>query len=331
MKKLLLLLSLITPLSGFGASGTGKVDASYIESVRQGSAPGSPAAGKVRWYTLDSDGKLYVKNSGGTAKACTYSGDIVDADISSSAAIANSKMANMSQSTFKCRTTAGTGAPEDCTAAQSQAIVGTVPQLLAHQSTPSNPSAGSVKVYAKSDNNVYILDSGGTETKLATSAGAGAAYSFIGIANFPPTASCLWTRNNPTFTDFNSDADCPGPTVTAVDTTHGTIQTTDADLPQVTVNDMPAGTYRVSAYFSGFNSGGGRYGFRLSDGTTHGPDIVGSGSEHSAFYTSWIFTYASSGNNTFKIQGRNNANTVNIAVDGGGVDAALTFIFERIF
>lgn len=171
MKQLLLLLSLITPLSGFAASGTGKVDASYIESVRQGSAPGSPAAGKARWYTLDSDGKFYVKNSAGTAKACTYSGDIVNADLSGSAAITNANLANMTQSTFKCRTTASTGAPEDCTALQSQAIVGAVPQLLAHQSTPSNPAAGSVKVYAKSDNNLYILDSGGTETQVVSGGG----------------------------------------------------------------------------------------------------------------------------------------------------------------
>lgn len=170
MKKLLLLLSLLTPITGLGASGGGKIDASYIESVRQSSAPSSPASGKVRWYTLDSDGKLYVKNSGGTAKACTYSGDIVNADLSGSAGITNANMASMNQSTFKCRTTASTGVPEDCTAAQSQAIIGTVPQVLTHQTTPSIPPAGSVKLYVKSDNKTYLLNSSGTETEVGSGA-----------------------------------------------------------------------------------------------------------------------------------------------------------------
>lgn len=40
--------------------------------------------------------------------------------------LTNAKLANMANSTVKCRTTSGTGAPEDCTAAQTAAIVGTV-------------------------------------------------------------------------------------------------------------------------------------------------------------------------------------------------------------
>lgn len=168
MKIFLTILSLLTPLSSFAASGTGKVDAAYIQGVRQSSAPSSPASGSTRWYVLDSDGKLYVKNSAGTAKACTYSGDIVNADLTGSAGITNANLASMNQKTFKCRTTASTGAPEDCTAAQGQAIVGSVPQLLTHQSTPSSPAAGSVYVYAKNDNKLYIKDSGGTETLIAS-------------------------------------------------------------------------------------------------------------------------------------------------------------------
>lgn len=40
--------------------------------------------------------------------------------------LTNAKLANMTNSTLKCRTTAGTGVPEDCTAAQSAAIIGGV-------------------------------------------------------------------------------------------------------------------------------------------------------------------------------------------------------------
>jgi hypothetical protein len=41
-------------------------------------------------------------------------------------AVGNAKLGNMNNSTIKCRTTAGSGAPEDCTAAQAAAIVGSV-------------------------------------------------------------------------------------------------------------------------------------------------------------------------------------------------------------
>ena len=179
MKKLLLLLSLLTPITSLGASGGGKVDASYIEAVRQGSAPGSPASGKARAYILDSDGKWYVKNSAGTAKACTYSGDLVNADFTGSAGITNANLATMAQSTFKCRTTASTGVPEDCTAAQAQAITGSVPLLMAHQSTPSSPSAGSAYLYFKNDNNLYIKDPGGTETQVQSGAGGVTGFATI--------------------------------------------------------------------------------------------------------------------------------------------------------
>lgn len=40
-----------------------------------------------------------------------------------------------------------------------------------HIATPSNPSAGYMKIYTKSDNKVYTLDSSGTETEIGTGAG----------------------------------------------------------------------------------------------------------------------------------------------------------------
>jgi hypothetical protein len=40
-----------------------------------------------------------------------------------SGAVSNSKMANMENGTFKCRTSSGTGAPEDCSAAQATALL----------------------------------------------------------------------------------------------------------------------------------------------------------------------------------------------------------------
>lgn len=51
----------------------------------------------------------------------TTSGNIT-ANISTGA-VTNAKLADMANSTIKCRTTSGTGAPEDCTAAQIEGII----------------------------------------------------------------------------------------------------------------------------------------------------------------------------------------------------------------
>lgn len=88
-------------------------------------------------------------------------------------AVTNAKQANMANGTVKCRSTAGTGSPEDCTAVQTQAIVGSVPQVLSQQSTPSTPGAGLNKLYFKSDNKLYTLDSAGNEVEVGSGGGGG--------------------------------------------------------------------------------------------------------------------------------------------------------------
>ena len=94
MKKLLL--GLILSLSASAATYLDKPQVqNYLGFKRQSSAPSSPASGWMNAYVLDSDGKLYLKNSAGTAKACTFSGDIVNADVAAGAAIAYSKLATL--------------------------------------------------------------------------------------------------------------------------------------------------------------------------------------------------------------------------------------------
>jgi len=46
----------------------------------------------------------------------------------------------------------------------------------AHGTTPSTPSAGNVRIYAKSDNTFYVLDSTGTEIPLGSGSGGGKNY-----------------------------------------------------------------------------------------------------------------------------------------------------------
>lgn len=46
-------------------------------------------------------------------------------------------------------------------------------QVFEHISTPSNPASGETKLYAKSDGNLYSLQSDGTEEEVGTGAGGG--------------------------------------------------------------------------------------------------------------------------------------------------------------
>lgn len=122
MKNLILLLAILLPLNVFGAVGTERqIDAGLVRYKTQGSAPSSPAAGYTQAYVLTADGKFYVKNSAGTAKACSYEGDITNAYLSGSAAITNANLATMAEATFKGRAaSSGTGVPVDLTASQAK-------------------------------------------------------------------------------------------------------------------------------------------------------------------------------------------------------------------
>lgn len=161
MKKLLLLLSLLIPLSGFGASGTGKVDASYLEFVRQGSAPSTPNAGKIRAYALDADGNLYLRNSAGTAKKVPFSTEITNSDLTGSAAISNANLASMANATIKCRNTSGTGAPEDCTAAQVNTILAAAPGGGAASVLFSRHTSGSTTWSPSGSGSAIVILAGG--------------------------------------------------------------------------------------------------------------------------------------------------------------------------
>lgn len=80
-------------------------------------------------------------------------------------------LAQIGNNTIAGNNNGSTGDIEALTAAEAQAITGSVPQVLVQQSTPSNPSAGSNKLYFKSDDNLYKLDSAGNEVEVGAGGG----------------------------------------------------------------------------------------------------------------------------------------------------------------
>lgn len=155
--------------------------------------------------------------------------------------------------------------------------------------------------------------------------------SFIGSAYFPATASCTFTVTSTTLADM-SDADCPGPTV-ELNPGPGTIQTTDADAPNVTVNSLPPGTYRVR--FSGASTTSAvspTAAFAISDGTNARGQTTAfesaSGSVQAPFDVEGVFTYTSSGNRTFKLQAMASSGRVDVTMTGSGT-RQLTFSIYR--
>lgn len=136
------------------------------------------ATGLVRAFNdLQVDDDLVV--IGDTTLSTSLTGVLTaTSGVVSTGSVPNSSLANMAEGTLKGRAIgAGTGAPADLTAAQAQLIVGTVPQIVSHQSTPSNPSSGNAKIYVKSDDKLYLLNSSGVETEIGSGGGGSSSCS----------------------------------------------------------------------------------------------------------------------------------------------------------
>lgn len=72
--------------------------------------------------------------------------------------------------------------------------------------TPSNPSAGYMKVYTKSDNKLYTLDSSGTERDVAAGAGEATASTQGLVTSYTPAIqSAIHTVTNANYTVLDDD------------------------------------------------------------------------------------------------------------------------------
>lgn len=136
----------------------------------------------------------------------------------------------------------------------------------------------------------------------------------VGESFIEANGGCNFTTTSGSLAAFGTDVDCVGPTI--VFSNSGSWQTTDADLPQQTINGLPPGRYVVTITGFGSQTGaGGNNAFAVSDGTTtaaaRGFAYTGT-VEGSGFIVAGTFNYTDAGNRTFRLFGATNAGTLNV-------------------
>jgi hypothetical protein len=198
----------------------------------------------------------------------------------------------------------------------------------------TGPSSGSLSVrfvsVASDEPDLYIDD-----CYLGSAEGSGvsavAQAQFVGNAYYDTNANCdTWSRTSSTFGAFSSDTDCPAPTVVN-NPGPGTISTTDADLPQFTVNNLPPGIYKVTMSGGALIASAVRSTIGISDGTTNS-GIVGYNNNTTLgpfpFTTVGIFKYTSTGNRTFQLYTSSASGAVTLQMTA--LNLRLEFAIERL-
>lgn len=186
-----------------------QVPAGYVDYTMTDAVTASAQTGHVNCYAK-TDGRRYCRDASGTERKVPYSGEIGNADVTPSAGIAYSKL-NLADSIVnadinsaaaivdtKLATISSAGkVANTATTATSSAGTNTIvmrnangdfvadkiqheEELLVKQiSTPSNPSAGYVSIYTKSDDKVYKKTSAGVESEIGSGGGGGSGINLI--------------------------------------------------------------------------------------------------------------------------------------------------------
>ncbi len=194
------------------------------------------------------------------------------------------------------------------------------------------PSSGTVRLRLISASDAADIDVDNAYLGEATNLFQFSQAMTVAEMYFAATANCNWNNaNTGSFGDFTVDTDCPGPSV-GYSSGIGTPATTDTDLPQVTINNLPAGVYYVQVTGQVYPSTNGHgTAIRLHDGATAG-NGYGTGETElnqaagTAVATA-IFNYSSAGNRTFKVQGINQNDDMQL--DNQGTYQRTYFVIKR--
>lgn len=147
-----------------------------------------------------------------------------------------------------------------------------------------------------------------------------------GEAYFAGTTSCTWTRTSTTVGAFGTVAACPGPTISYQSL--GQWQTTDSNLPRVTVNNLPAGVYKATFIVMASAADNAANVFAINDGTTTCEGLRVTNVAPAPGVVSCVFTYASSGNKSFEIYGASSTSTISLNSDSASPRASTKFQLE---
>lgn len=183
----------------------------------------------------------------------------------------------------------------------------------------THPASGSIRLRVISASNAADLDIDNCFLGELEK-GSVAQASLVASMYLDTTASCFPSRSNTAMGDFGTTAACPGPTV-EYNSGIGSPQTTDADLPEFTVNNLPPGTYVAVVEGQMYNSTtGGTTALQLSDGTTASGRVAQTMpvNESNPFSVSGVWTYTSSVSKTFKVQGQAATGDVSLAIASDG-------------
>ncbi len=249
-------------------------------------------------------GDLTLDNTGNAQIAA---GVITDADVNASADLQRTKIASgmpnyvlinngsgvFSEEQFLDKSRGGAGADQTnvtfpsigvlMTRIATETISGkTMAEMLTFTeiaTKPPAPAAGFVNMYCRTDDDCYKQNDANEEKSMTDTGGGGGGTgdSVACVWQFLTTANCIWVGTTGTsFAEPTTDTDCPGPTVIR-DNSSGTCESTDVDLPRMTLTNGPIGEYTMfcSATLIG-TSGAGQMQAKiiLTDGTDDGPEIT---------------------------------------------------------
>ena len=222
-----------------------------------------------------------------------------------------------------CSRQAGVVSPSLCVNIQANGKWGLykVPFILGGTSNGISINSNGASV----SGNVYIDDAfvGAVDLQATVDSSKLAGESY-----FAGTSGCTWTRTSSTIGSFSTTAACPGPTVAY--SSMGQWQTTDADLPRQTINNLPPGVYKATFTGTTSQSVGGSPAYSINDGTTTCEAIGAESSttNSSSVVVSCTFIYNSSGNRTFELYTGSSTNTVSLFNGNATPRASLKFQLE---
>lgn len=157
----------------------------------------------------------------------------------------------------------------------------------------------------------------------------------IALAPFPPSLTGLvcaahvaaWTGGSPsgewgsssgtTMGAFNTNTSAPANTIDINNTALGVALTTNSNLPQITINNLAIGKYKVTAQFAVDVSNGSaqQQTYAINDGTTTSGNqtfLYAVGSTLPPMMVIGYFQYAAAANRTFAVWGQSTAGSAQI-------------------